>query len=100
VLELRRLDSHIRQAEERNEGTLMKKFVLAVALAAGTVLGLSAAQAAPVSSTASGVQGQVSGDAVKVYHCRHWSGGWHCGGGGGWGHGRHWSHRRHGSWHY
>ncbi len=77
----------------------MKKFVLAVALAAGTVLGLSAVQAAPLSSTVSGVQGQVSGDAVKVYHCRSWSGGWHCGGGhrGGWGHSRYWSHRRHGS---
>ena len=79
----------------------MKKYVLAVAIASGTLFSLSA-QAAPVAPAASGVQNQVSGDAVKVYHCRNWSGGWHCGGGvgGGWGHGRHWSHRRHGSWNY
>jgi hypothetical protein len=81
----------------------MKKLVLAVAIATGTVLGLTAAQAAPVSSTVSGLQGQVSGDAVNIRHCRHWSGGWHCGGGGwgggGW-HSRHWSHRRHGSHRY
>ncbi len=76
----------------------MKKYVLAVASASGMLFGLSA-QAAPVSSTVSGVQGQVTGDAVKVWHCRGWSGGWGCGGGGGWGHGRHWSHRRWGSWH-
>ena len=77
----------------------MKKYVLAVAIASGTLFGLSA-QAAPVSSAASGVQNQVSGDAVQVGHCRRWSGGWHCGGGGdGWGHSRHWSHRRYGSGH-
>ena len=77
----------------------MKKYVLAVAIASGALFGLSA-QAAPVSSTVSGVQNQVSGDAVQVGHCRHWSGGWHCGGGDGGGgyHSRHWSHRRHGSW--
>ena len=63
---------------------LMKKYVLAVAIASGTLFGLSA-QAAPVSPAASGVQNQVSGDAVQVGHCRRWSGGWHCGGGGGWG---------------
>lgn len=85
----------------------MKKYVLAVAIASGALFGLSA-QAAPVSSTFSGLQSQVAGDAVQVGHCRRWSGGWHCGGGGyggggygggGWGHGRHWSHRRHGSGH-
>ncbi len=70
----------------------MKKYVLAIAIASGTLFGLSA-QAAPVSSV-SGLQGQVTGDAVKVYHCRGWSGGWGCGG---WGHGRYWSHRRWGS---
>ncbi|MGO9544900.1 MAG: hypothetical protein ACLPPF_08910 [Rhodomicrobium sp.] len=69
----------------------MKKYVLALAIASGAVLGLSA-QAAPVSSV-SGVQSQVTTSAVQVYHCRHWSGGWGCGGG----HSRYWSHRRHGS---
>ena len=72
----------------------MKKYALAIALASGALFGLSA-QAAPVSSALSGVQNQVTTDAVQVYHCRHWSGGWHCGGG--WGHSRHWSHRRWGS---
>jgi len=58
---------------------------LRFAIASGTLFSLSA-QAAPVAPAASGVQNQVSGDAVKVYHCRNWSGGWHCGGGvgGGW----------------
>jgi len=74
----------------------MKKLVLAVAIASGALFSL-AAQAAPVSSIVSGVQSQVAGDAVKVFHCRSWSGVWGCGGG--WGHGRHWSHRRYGSWH-
>ncbi len=89
----------------------MKKYLLAIAFASGALLSLSA-QAAPVSSAASRIQNQVTGDAVKVWHCRGWSGGWHCGGGGwghsrywshrrwgsgGWGHGRHWSHRRWGS---
>lgn len=74
----------------------MKKLVLAVAIASGALFSL-AAQAAPVSTIVSGVQSQVTGDAVKVFHCRSWSGGWGCGGG--WGHGRHWSHRRYGSWH-
>ncbi len=73
----------------------MKKLVFAVAIAAGALFGLSA-QAAPVSSATHGVQSQVTGDAVKVLHCRRWSGGWGCGGWGG-GHSRHWSHRRHGS---
>ena len=72
----------------------MKKYVLAVAIAFGALFGLSV-QAAPVSSGASGVQNQVTGSAVKVWHCRRWSGGWGCGGG--WGHRRYWSHRRHGS---
>ena len=53
----------------------MKKYVLAIAIASSALLGLSA-QAAPVSSAVSGVQGQVTGDAVKVFHCRGWSGGW------------------------
>jgi len=77
----------------------MRKYLLAIAIASGAFFGLSA-QAAPISSAASGVQSRVTGDAVQVYHCRGWSGGWHCGGGyggGGWGHGRYWSHRRHGS---
>jgi Spy/CpxP family protein refolding chaperone len=76
----------------------MKKLLVIAAIASSAVISL-AAQAAPASSTISGVQSQVSGDAVKVYHCRGWSGGWHCGGGG-WGHGRYWSHRRYGSRHY
>ena len=100
----------------------MRKYLLAIAIASGALISVSA-QAAPVSSAVSGVQSQVTGDAVKVYHCRGWSGGWHCGGGygggwghsrywshrrwgsggwggGGWGHGRYWSHRRHGSWNW
>ncbi len=75
----------------------MKKYVLAVVIAFGSLFGLSV-QAAPIASGSPAVQNQVTTDAVKVWHCRHWSGGWGCGGGGGWGHGRHWSHRRHGSW--
>jgi hypothetical protein len=79
----------------------MKKLIFAAAVATSAMLGFGA-QAAPASSTISGVAGQVTTDAQKVYHCRHWSGGWHCGGGGGWGgggwgHSRYWSHRRHGS---
>ncbi len=74
----------------------MKKYVLAVAIASGALFGLSA-QAAPVSPATFGVQNQVTGDAVKVWHCRRWSGGWGCGGGGwGW-HGRYRSHWRWGS---
>jgi hypothetical protein len=77
----------------------MKKYALAIALATSGLFGLSA-QAAPVSSAASGLQGQVSGDIVQVYHCR-WSSGHGCGGWGGggyyYGHSRHWSHRRWGS---
>ena len=76
----------------------MRKYLLAIAIASGALISVSA-QAAPVSSAVSGLQSQVTGDAVKVYHCRGWSGGWHCGGGygGGWGHSRYWSHRRWGS---
>jgi hypothetical protein len=74
----------------------MKKYLLAIAVASGAVLSLSA-QAAPVPSAASGLQNQVAGDAVQVYHCRYGSGGYHCGGGGGDGHSRNWSHRRWGS---
>ncbi|MFY9642380.1 MAG: hypothetical protein WCD20_17985 [Rhodomicrobium sp.] len=73
----------------------MKKYVIAVAIASGALFGLSA-QAAPVASSTYGVQSQVSGDAVKVWHCRHWSGGWGCGGHRyGWG----WRHRRWHRWH-
>ncbi len=72
----------------------MKTFVFAIVIAFGALFGLSA-QAAPVSSSAAAVQGQVQSDAVKVWHCRAWSGGWGCGGG--WGHGRWHSHRRWGS---
>ncbi len=73
----------------------MKKYVLAIAIASGALFSLSA-QAAPLSSSPAGLQNQVTGTAVKVWHCRRWSGGWGCGGWGG--HSRHWSHRRHGSW--
>jgi hypothetical protein len=73
----------------------MKTLVLAIALAFGALFGLSA-QAAPATSDATAVQGQVKDGALKVWHCRRWSGGWGCGGG--WGHGRRWSHRRRGSW--
>jgi hypothetical protein len=84
----------------RSKDTLMKKYALAIAIATSGLFGLSA-QAAPVSSTASGLQGQVSGDIVQVRHCR-WSSGHGCGGwgGGGYyygGHSRYWSHRRWGS---
>ena len=60
---------------------------------------VSAGMGTRMAQSASGVQNQVKGDAVQVGHCRHWSGGWHCGGGYGGGgyHSRHWSHRRHGS---
>lgn len=68
----------------------MKKLVFAAAIATGVLFGLSA-QAAPLSSSVSGVQSQVTAGAVKVWHCRPWSG-W-CG----WGHGRHRSHWRWGS---
>jgi len=73
----------------------MKTFVLAIGIASGAFFGLSA-QAAPVASDAASVQSQVKSDAVKVWHCRRWSGGWGCGGGGG--HSRYWSHRRRGSY--
>ena len=67
--------------------------MLAIVLAFSALLGLSA-QAAPAAADAAAVQSQVKGDAVKVYHCRSWSGGWGCGDG----HSRRWSHRRRGSW--
>jgi len=51
----------------------MKKYALAIAIACGALSGLSA-QAAPVLPAMSGVQNQVTGDAVKVWHCRYWSG--------------------------
>jgi hypothetical protein len=88
---------------------LMKKYVLAIAIASGAVFGLSA-QAAPISTDASAMQNQVTNDVEQVAHCRYWSGGWGCGwghnrwwshrrwGSGGWGHSRYWSHRRRGSW--
>ena len=90
----------------------MKKYMLAIAIASGALFSLSA-QAAPIATGPAGLQNQVASDAVKVWHCRGWSGGWGCGGwgghdrwrshhrwgSGGWGHGRYWSHRRWGSWH-
>jgi hypothetical protein len=89
---------------------LMKKYVLAIAIASGALLGISA-QAAPISTGTSAVQSQVTSDVEKVWHCRYWSGGWGCGGGwhsrywshrrwgsGGYGHSRYWSHRRRGSY--
>ena len=80
-------------AEDRfdAEELLMKKYVLAAAIAASALAGLSA-QAAPLSSPSSAVEAQVTGTAVQVYHpsggaCR-WgyhvyhvraiSGGWAC----------------------
>jgi len=74
---------------------LMKKYVLAIAIASGALFGLSA-QATPISTIPAGLQNQVTGDAVKVWHCRRWSGGWGCGGGWGW-HNRWRSHWRWGS---
>jgi hypothetical protein len=89
---------------------LMKKYMLAIAIASGALFSLSA-QAAPVSTGASAVQDQVTTNVEKVWHCRYWSGGWGCGGGwhsrwwshrrwgsGGYGHSRYWSHRRRGSY--
>ncbi|MGA7328058.1 MAG: hypothetical protein WBX25_27110 [Rhodomicrobium sp.] len=72
----------------------MKKYLLAIAIASGTLYGLSA-QAAPALN-GSGVQSQVGSSVEKVWHCRRWSGGWGCGGGGGW-HNRWRSHWRWGS---
>ena len=66
----------------------MKKYVLAAAIAAGALAGLSA-QAAPLSSPSSAVEAQVTGTAIQVYHCR-WRSGWGCG----WGHHRWRSHHR------
>jgi hypothetical protein len=56
----------------------MIKFTVAVFIGFGALLG-SSAQAAPVALSSS-IQNQVTGDAVKVWHCRRWSGGWGCGG--------------------
>jgi hypothetical protein len=79
----------------------MKKYVLAIAIASGALLSYSAVQAAPLSTLPSAVQEQVLADSAvqKVWHCRHWSGGWGCGRGWGWGHGRYRSHWRWGSRH-
>jgi hypothetical protein len=76
---------------------LMKKYALAIAIASGALFSLSA-QAAPVTSAVSGLQGQVTGEVQKVHHCR-WSSGYGCGGGFYYygGHSRYWSHRRWGS---
>ena len=71
----------------------MKKYLLAVAIASGTLFGLSA-QAAPLSPDTASVQHAVTSGVEKVWHCRHWSGGWGCGGG--W-HSRYRSHWRWGS---
>jgi hypothetical protein len=73
----------------------MKKYLLAIVVAFGALFGLSV-QAAPVSFNAAAVQNQVPSGVEKVWHCRHWSGGWGCGGGGGW-HNRWRSHHRWGS---
>jgi hypothetical protein len=73
----------------------MKTLVAVAAITFGAFCGFSA-QAASVSPNTAAIESQVKGDAIKVWHCRRWSGGWGCGGG--WGHGRRWSHRRRGSW--
>ncbi len=74
----------------------MKKYILAVAIASGALIGLPAL-AAPLASSG-GLQAQVQSGVEQVGHCRYWSGGWHCESRGGYdGHSRHWSHRRHGS---
>jgi hypothetical protein len=52
----------------------MKAFVLAIVIAFGAFFG-SSAQAASALSSAAVVQGQLKGDAVKVWHCRRRSGG-------------------------
>jgi hypothetical protein len=78
----------------------MRKYIFAFAVASGSLFCLSA-QAAPASPDAAALQNQVSGNAVRVYHCRWWSG--ECGGG--YSdydkdrdyHSRYWSHRRRGS---
>jgi hypothetical protein len=79
----------------RQRGNSMKTFVIAIAVASGALFSLSA-EAAPLTSDATAVQGQVKGAVVTIRHCRSWSGGWRCGGD--WDHGRRWSHRRRGSW--
>jgi hypothetical protein len=78
----------------------MKTYLLAAAVASVTFFSLSV-QAAPLSSSASGVQNNVPASTQPVAHCRYYSGGWGCGYGGGYGgHSRYWSHRRHGSYGY
>jgi len=54
----------------------MKKYLFAFGLVAATLC--ASAYAAPLGSpSAAGID---SGSAVQqVAHCRHWSGGWHCG---------------------
>jgi hypothetical protein len=80
---------------------LMKKYIFAFAVACGS-LSCVPAQAAPVSPDAAALQDQVTGSAVRVYHCRWWSG--ECGDGySDYGtrrdyHSRYWSHRRRGSY--
>lgn len=72
----------------------MKKYSLAVAVASSALISLSV-QAAPLTSSVSGVQNQVTGSVQQVHHCRTWSGGWGCHD---LEHSRYWSHRRHGSY--
>ncbi len=77
----------------------MKKYVLAIAVAFAALFGLSA-QAASLSSNATAVQGQVTQDAIPVYHSRYRSH-WRWGSRHRWGHNRYRSHWRWGSrgWH-
>jgi hypothetical protein len=78
----------------------MKKYIYAFAIACGSLSCLPV-QAAPVSPDAAALQNHVRGGAVRVWHCRWWSG--ECGGGysdsdsGRDYHSRYWSHRRRGS---
>jgi hypothetical protein len=79
----------------------MRRYIFAFAVACGSLFCLSV-QAAPASPDAAALQNQVGGNAVRVYHCRWWSG--ECGGG--YSnydtdrdyHSRYWSHRRRGSY--
>jgi hypothetical protein len=55
----------------------MTKYAFAAMIAFGA-LQAGSTQAAPVSSSASIIQSHASGSAMKVRHCRRWSGGWGC----------------------
>ncbi len=71
----------------------MIKYTLALLIAFGAMLGISA-QAAPAAPAF--MQAQIAPDSAvqKVWHCRYWSGGWGCGGGYRW----HRWHRWHRHW--